>query len=35
VVDLDIQQEVADIQRQQQKHFALTTIDQTERPTEQ
>ena len=35
VIDLDIQQEVADIQHQQQENFPLTAIDQTERAAEQ
>src|SRR3990167_1470192 len=35
MIDLGIKQKVAEVQRQQQKHFALTAIHQTERATEQ
>jgi hypothetical protein len=35
VIDLDIQQEVADIQHQQQENFTLAAIDQTERTAKQ
>ena len=35
VIDLGIEQEVTQIKRQQQEHFSLATVRQTERATEQ